>query len=145
MTTIAVEGLTMAVDSLVTCGDTRVGFTQKWRPVAKKHGGGYVAAAGDLPMVERFFDDFPEPAKGQVWGVHLKDGGEVVLYEQEATIRGISGLGYFAAGSGHLVAMGALAAGVGPVRAVEIAVELDVATGGKVWELTVSETEVDLE
>lgn len=145
MTTIAVKGLTMAVDSLVTRGDMKCGFTQKWRAVPKAHGGGYVAAGGPLPAVEKFFANFPDDAHEDVRGIHLKDGGEIVLYDDGATIKGLSGLGYYVVGSGSDFAAGAMEVGADAVKAVEAACALDVSTGGKVWELIVNENEVDLE
>ena len=145
MTTVAVRGLTLAVDSQVTCSGVKTGSTIKWCKMPKRLGGGYMAGTGEFADVVRFLSVFGEcdPLKG-VEAIHIKDGGELVIYEKGMPISAPTGIEFQAIGSGWELALGAMEMGASAESAVKVASKYCIYTAGEVHVLTVEPNPVDL-
>lgn len=142
MTTIAVKDGILAVDSQISAGNERVGEAVKWRFA---NDGSVLAWCGEFAIMEGAFDwydsganydnvpqDFANATDSAL--VALKPDGKLVAYyrgREEACFAE-----NFAFGSGSQFARGAMEAGASAVEAVEITCNLDVYTGGDVYELT---------
>lgn len=138
MTTIAWDGATVAADSLVigpssirstaaqklrVVGDTVYGMTGAFAlfdPLVAWH------RAGAVP------DQFPNLYGETDWTLIVIDGGDAVFYGPTPYPDASKAAPPQAWGSGWEVAMGALLAGKSAAEAVVIAMEVDLATGGKV-------------
>lgn len=135
MTVIAIRDGIMAVDSLVTGGGAIFGAVKKFAAVPGKFGGGYIAAAGDLGVaveVMSKYIDFGQAFEfsDEVVDVHLRADGSVLTndgggwYAYEAP--------FYAAGSGDMLAIGAMAAGADAATAARIAADHSMNCGGEI-------------
>ena len=127
MTTVAYDGKTLAVDSLVTGG-----FMHTTSKVFRLRDGSYGAGAGVMSSIQRFFREFDgDPAtipEGDFDAVVMHLDGRVVHYSGDGLILDITGSKY-ALGSGSAFALGALCAGKTSAVAVAIACDLDENSG----------------
>lgn len=137
MTTIATDGKSMAGDGLVT--SEGVVFGSKFIKVEKLPDGRIAGACGSAYFIGPFLSwltnggDFPE----------LDDSFEALVLSLDGTCRSYDHKGRsieeelpVASGSGRQLAIGAMLAGAGPAKAVEIAAARDLGTGGKIIEIT---------
>jgi hypothetical protein len=137
VTAIAYRNGVMAADSQDSCGGIRMGSVRK---IAKRADGALAGAAGEAGFCEEFLSLFRDgrdedyrPAvsderpfsaivvlpNGEPWQV-----GPVGRYRIEAP--------FIAEGSAYQIMIGAMAAGAGPERAVQIAIEYDTRCGGEI-------------
>lgn len=127
MTTVAYDGKTIAVDSLVTGG-----FMHTTTKVFRLPDGSFGAGAGGMSAIQRFFREFDgDPAtipEGDFDAVVMHLDGRVVHYSGDGLVMEITGSKY-ALGSGSAFALGALCAGRSAAGAVAIACELDENSG----------------
>jgi ATP-dependent protease HslVU (ClpYQ) peptidase subunit len=135
MTTIAYKNGTLAADSLLTQGTTRVGSFNK---IEKLEDGSYIAMAGSVEVFEEvllWLNDrtLPKPV------LEEDDTFSALIVSPDKTVRELSNslrffkvVGNWAAGSGGLIALTAMHLGKTARQAIEVAIELDVGTGGKI-------------
>jgi len=135
MTTIAYKNGTLAADSLLTQGTTRVGNFNKIEQLAD---GSYIGMAGSVEVFEEviaWLNDrtLPKPTFEE------DDTFTAIIVNPNKSVRELSNslrffkvAGDWAAGSGSLIALTAMHLGKTARQAVEVAIELDVGTGGKV-------------
>lgn len=151
MTTIAIRDGVMAADSQVTTvtlhvvGEETHASGAHLYDTTKLHRFGPHAwgLCGNALDVERFREwlnsamegDCPLSEDSTV--LFAMDDGTLVLFEAQETLR--IETPYYAIGSGHKYAMGAMAAGASAKRAVKAAKRHDCATGGKVRTLRIVE------
>lgn len=134
MTTIAWDGVTLAVDSRMMGGDMiRSEDTQKLFRV----GDAWVAISGGyedaLAAVDWLRKGSPKekPELGDSFCMLVAQDGKVRRYEQKLV--GFDCIAeWVAAGSGYEVALGAMAAGASAIEAVKIAARFDPSTNDKV-------------
>jgi len=139
VTTIATDGRIMAADGLCT-GDGIIHDFETVK-ISKLADGRIVGVAGvpyDLPAFISWLEnggDMPS----------LYEGFEALVLHADGTVKAYNSKCQFypqsvpaVSGSGAAIALGAMLAGVDPVRAVEIAAERDMGTGGKIISLAVS-------
>jgi hypothetical protein len=139
MTTIACNRSEMAADGRVTDdGDTF--------PALKIHkiNGAIYGAAGLLAASARFIEWATKGEKGKprlakdFTGMKLTPEGIFVISGADPTWMRCDS-GYFAIGSGKLVALGAMAFGATPLQAVQEAMRWDIYSGGEPTVLSLSE------
>jgi ATP-dependent protease HslVU (ClpYQ) peptidase subunit len=133
MTTIACDGKTMAGDGLAA-RNTLI-TTLDATKVAMLDDGRIVGTAGEKPCCRRFLawlqDGGARPKLKDLAALVLHPDGRLVYHtdsDPEGTVTGIPN----AIGSGCEIAIGAMLAGLSPERAVEIAADRDVYTGGTI-------------
>lgn len=154
MTTVAIKDNSVACDSQVTVGYTISSL--EGEKVAKINGC-IVAGAGSYSQVIKFRQWFTEHSdaliaqqdnptvniplpqalqEGEFYGVVLYPDGDLILYEGRTDV-GIPQKQPFTIGSGSDFALAAMKSGKTAKEAVEIAISLDVFSGGdiKVYEL----------
>lgn len=143
MTTICSDGCTVAADGQETWGSEAVSLTrEKLRSWNGKIYGFTGVGALFEPCI-RWVDSGADPnnapeAKGDnnSWGLCVFEPDGVVYYSNNAPYP--HRYSYpFAVGAGCDYAMGAMLAGASPGRAVEIAAEKNIHTGGKILVLPV--------
>ena len=145
MTTIAWDGKTLAVDSMVTSGSTVTSTTEKklFLDIGRFKA---IAVTGTivqlLPLIEWIKNgengDCPKmDDTDSVMGV--TEDGNILTFWHGYSKTGQQSDGCVSGGNGWEIAMGAMDAGADAVRAVEIACERNVYTGGKVRSYTVGE------
>lgn len=133
MTTICTDGETMAADTLITGRGLKHGTFSK---LTRANDGSIIGLVGspfDLDsFVEWFNGDRKEP-----WSAD--EDVEILVLSPSGVIQCFNYLGRSfvctapqAIGSGAAVAYGALAVGVSPRQAIEVATQHDMATGGAV-------------
>src|ERR1700749_3656078 len=133
MTTIAYDGTSVSVDSLVTSDGFKEGHYRKWR---KLPNGDYVFGAGNWEDVTRIFEAMlaEEEPDEDLWEsaiiVTLDTAGRV--WEQYNSPRRERRRAMWAYGSGREFALGALEAGATSAQAVAIAKKYNTGTGGPV-------------
>ena len=133
MTTIAYDGTSVSVDSLVTSDGFKEGHYRKWR---KLPNGDYVFGAGNWEDVARIFEAMlaEEEPDEDLWEsaiiVTLDTMGRV--WEQYNSPRRERRRAVWAYGSGREFALGALEAGATSAQAVAIAKKYNTGTGGPV-------------
>jgi ATP-dependent protease HslVU (ClpYQ) peptidase subunit len=147
MTTIATDGKSVASDSLRVCGSERV--DECTRKIRKVDGVVYAftgdfaafAAAIDWHKSGAVHGDAPKAGKDGSWRLLIMGPDEVTSY--------VSDLPYpepypypQAFGSGAGYAMAALKLGKSSREAIELAKELDVFTGGPVFEIAIERTKL---
>jgi ATP-dependent protease HslVU (ClpYQ) peptidase subunit len=122
----------MAADSKCTSGDV-------WSPTRKiwRHGEELIGVAGDMNHAARFLKWYMAGRKGPL-AIKSPDFEALILREDGLYHVTDNGLefkeerGFFAIGSGQKAALAILIAGLGPVKAVEIACQVDISSGGEV-------------
>lgn len=143
MTTVVYRDGVLAADTLVTGGDTRIGFKSK----IAKVGNALVTATGTNALAIRFISWVREGCQGpcppmalksavdgaeyDTTGILILPGGRCVTFREGTGIQWANGP-YFAFGSGQDYARGALAMGATAVEAVKAAMEFDIYTGGTI-------------
>ncbi|EJS8701418.1 hypothetical protein NFA99_004599 [Escherichia coli] len=135
MTTIAFDLKTLAADSLVTYDGMRVGNSEKIAKVI----GGTLGSAGNLEDVTAakawFNAGCPEkrPVLTSYIGIFIPDDGSSPQEYNEKLIQmALPSNSPWVAGTGKNFAMAAMLAGKGAAEAVEIAIKLDIYSGGPV-------------
>ncbi len=132
MSTIAANRSEMAADSQSTTGATR---SRTPRSKVQRINGHLVAAVGKTDVIPAFFewyekgrpkDDKPEVGES-FEALALTPEGLFQYYERLEPIGIVED--FWAIGQGSEIALGAMAAGASPERAVEIACELNIYTG----------------
>lgn len=132
MTTVAAdfESGVMVSDSKCTTGDV-------WTPTRKvwRHNGELIGVAGDLHQASKFLRWYtggrkgPFPGKsGDFEAMILRPDGLFHVFESGLELK--EERGFFAIGSGQKAALAILVAGLGAEKAVEIACQVDVGSGG---------------
>jgi len=133
MTTIAYDGTTLAVDSLVTFGSLAFGTGKK---LFKLKDGGFVAFSGNMSLVPEVLSwlqggDKPVPGEDEdVNGLMIDKKG--VAWEFGTDLRLFPACIPWAGGSGYCVALTAMRCGKTAVQAVEVACEMDIRTRGPI-------------
>lgn len=142
MTIVAVRDGVLAVDSYIGSGRAGNGRMVKWARVHERHGGGFVACAGDAAPGQQFIrsfessaDPMERPAEGaDIAAIWLRADGSVrewsigwLEYEAE----------FYAIGSGTAEALGAMAAGATAEQAAYIACRFRGDCGGDISVLKV--------
>ena len=128
----------MVSDSKCTSGDV-------WSPTRKiwRHGDELIGVAGDLHHASRFLKWHMNGRKGPL-SIKSSDFEALILRKDglyhvtDAGIEFKEERGFFAIGSGQKAALAILIAGLGPVRAVEIACQVDISSGGELRVETLS-------
>lgn len=142
MTTIAWDGKTLAVDSMVTSGATVTSTNEKklFLDVGRFKA---IAMSGSivqlLPLVEwiRSGENGDAPKMDDNDSVMCVTGdGELLTFWHGYSKTGLGCHGICAGGNGWEIAMGAMDAGATAVEAVEIACERNIYTGGEVRSYT---------
>ena len=132
VSTIAANRSEMAADSQSTAGATK---SHTPRPKVQRINGHLVAAVGKTDAIPAFFewyekgrseDDRPELGES-FEALTLTPEGLFQYYERLEPIGIVED--FWAIGQGSDIALGAMAAGASPKRAVEIACELNIYTG----------------
>lgn len=134
MTTICYRGGFLAADTLVTCGGTVLGHATK---VAVTPSGLLVGAAGTAGYCQRVMDwavdedgDIPLPKSDESQLLIIDNDNQITLVDAGGSFEIESD--YISIGSGSDHALAVLAMGGSAMRAVEIASQLDIYTGGEV-------------
>ncbi|AXQ69686.1 peptidase HslV family [Caulobacter phage CcrSC] len=138
MTTIAFRDGVLAADRLITDRGARLGY--KTKIVQRK--GILACGAGSTIVCREFTDWFLKGMKGSPPSMRLhpdRPASECVIYFAKDRFLTFDGDGiaeveaeYHTLGSGAAFAKGAMAAGADPVRAVEIAIQFDLYSGGDI-------------
>lgn len=137
MTTIVFKDGFFAADSLVTSDGMVDGYTEK----IKKSGNLFFGMAGNIDL----YEEFEKFLKGEVFdkeafkGENASIGAIVVNKETRSVIYYSKRLvpepvifGFHAIGSGNEIARGAMLMGASAKKAVEMALKLDINSGGKI-------------
>lgn len=135
ITTLAYKDGVLASDSLATANGNRVSLVTK---VMEKNGilfGG----SGSLSMVQHFFDwvrggmegDPPEMQEGSTYEGVIIVAPTMLLFTPHGLIRRPAGP-WWSSGSGWEIAAGAMMAGKSAIEAIEVAIEIDVYSGGPI-------------
>lgn len=134
-TTIAFDGKEMAADSQMTVGSWMMFTPEKLTRID----GDVIGCAGNCEEIVKFkiwYRDRTRPFP------KMKGSFEAICWTKDGLMRyTTSGVPIkfnppYALGSGSDIAMGAMKAGVGARRAVEIATETDIYSGGHVFTMT---------
>ena len=137
MTTVAYRNGTMAADSLITGGNMRC--AKLWKITRHDASGDLVGLAGGVAEAQEFLNEFrrygyPKKRNFDIGpetigliarrdgSIHMIEKGIIYPTEQD----------FLAIGSGDSFAMGAMKAGLGSIKAVKVAIELDIYSGGPV-------------
>lgn len=121
----------MAADSLVTSDRVVSGTVRK---LSRLKDGGIVGCAGRVDVAGEFaawlngVAEKPKEVDDDFYALVLTADGEVFLYDERLSPTHVEA-DFYAIGSGHEVAKGAMAAGATPEEAVEIACKLNLYTG----------------
>lgn len=143
MTTIASDGVTVAADGLRCGGDEPTGQNAI---KIERIGGIVVGFSGTWfyrdPAIKWWLNGCPEDKMPKISGTYYWDlilfrPAGVTVYSHDSPYPDNNFEYPFAAGAGAHYAQGALLAGVGPGKAVEIAAKCNVHTGGKIIELSI--------
>ena len=134
MTIVAYRNGVMASDSLMTNGGTRSAFMQKLFRIDDC----LIGVSGECAPVMRFIEQFDLDKMSKlsniVTGMYalIVKGRKVYMYDDGSMIPIDPATQYVAIGSGAPFALGAMAIGAGPVRAVRAAIKHDIQCGGKI-------------
>ncbi|WP_336802468.1 hypothetical protein [Kaistia sp. MMO-174] len=132
MTTIAYRDGVLAADSLISSGNARAGQAQKIATCGSTMGG----TSGSIEACHRFVQWIEAGAEGDC--PELGDSDGILVRGSQTFYVGSKGVlvpfeaEFAAVGSGEKFALGAMAMGATAERAVEVARELDVHTGGQI-------------
>ena len=144
MTTIASDGKTVAADGLTTAGDEPLRSDR----IKIKHSAlgtilGFTGIAALQSIIFSWFEDGADPdkisgvLKEKDWSLVEFRETDVAVYHHDLPYPNF--LPYpFSVGAGEDYALGALMAGATPERAVQIASEKNVKTGGNITVLSLS-------
>lgn len=145
MTTIATDGITIAADGLRLWGSEKRGTD--FQKIVLRHGRIY-AFTGFAPYMDPIIDWHHAGAKAESlpkMGTEA-EWGTLVVIDAAGIAKYTHGVPYIerfdppiAFGAGGDYAMGAMMAGAGPRRAVEVAAELCYHTGGTITEINIAE------
>lgn len=137
MTTIACDGRSIASDTQATAGDERTSTTKRKIVVENGFVYGFTGVCSYFEAVRKWHangcdpDNMPKTGKDDRWNLLVFGPDGVRCYSQETP--------YFeeyeypqAFGSGASYALGAMKAGAAAHQAVQIAIELDIRSGGHV-------------
>lgn len=141
MTTIVYRDGILASDSQITNGDLRQSSTRKIFGCDRGIGG----AAGKLVDAHLFNmwiqagapDNPPKIDDHAADGIFIHPTGETFLWDGTEQLIELQGP-FFAFGSGHQIAVGALAQGASAIEAVHIAIQYDTGSGGAVQTLALN-------
>lgn len=131
MTTVAADhrcGL-LVTDSKCTSGSVWSPTTKAWR-----HGREIIGVAGELRQAKKWLDWYTKGKRGPLG--KLEDFEALILREDglyhvtEGGYEHKEDRGFYAIGSGQQAALAVLIAGLGPEKAVEIACQIDLGSGG---------------
>lgn len=131
MTTVAYSNGMIAADTLVTVNSVRTGFMTK----IAKNSDVLAGFSGEGVFGQAFLKcvteggELPKVPEGSV-GFTVDKAGAVTSYEENGSC--MVQANCFAIGSGREMALAAMAAGADPQKAVEIAIDLDVYSGGSI-------------
>ena len=136
MTTIAYRDGVLAADRLMTGGGARCAEVCK---VARSKYGHLAAAAGNASGIASLHSwvvagcdgELPRYEKGTMDGLVIYPTGRVFYWDGSPALIEMFGP-FFAAGSGQEFAFGAMAVGADARRAVEIAIQFDTLSGGRI-------------
>ena len=135
MTTIVFDGKTLAVDSQQTAGTTIIGMRNKIKDV----GGFYVAGCGRTDCIDSVINHFINGAE-KPSGISAEDAdvlfvnkktGEAFRVFGDMMVMSKASIPFFS-GSGEDVARGAYQVCNDPIKALKVAMKLDVYTGGPI-------------
>lgn len=142
MTTIAYRDGIMAADTLVTGGDVRRGHVLKIGQTALGSLVGVTGMAGMLDEVIGWLsaggrrEEYPKvPPDSHISGIVACLDGRVGVFSTHGVMQWAE-TEFVAVGSGNEIAMGAMAMGASAEKAVEIAAQFDVYTGGRITTLS---------
>jgi ATP-dependent protease HslVU (ClpYQ) peptidase subunit len=133
MTTIAYDGKTLAADTLVTSGDHKFGTATK---IHKLDDGRVIAASGTSDFIHAVVTwlnggDKPEMKEGDRFlGIVVYPSGEAKELSEQ--LRLFPACIPWATGSGEAYALTAMKCGKNAREAVEIAIQIDIYSGGQV-------------
>ena len=139
MTTIAYRDGVLAADSLISCGQTRIGSVRK----IVRANGFLAALTGDMQdtvLLRRWLEagcpEAPNDDDASPWGTLGNDGGSGIVVDATGAMvfdnklrRYAVDAPFLADGSGADIALGAMAAGASAEDAVRIACRLDTGSG----------------
>jgi 20S proteasome alpha/beta subunit len=135
MTVIAYRDGALASDSLCTCADVRASSTVK---IARCPDGSLCGASGYSGDAAAFIRwcvaGRPEDAKPKLTSLCalvISPSGEILMFE-ESLNWAVLDAPYYATGSGHALAIGAMAHGASAVEAVAIAIKHHTGCGGAI-------------
>ena len=139
MTTLATDGITLAADGQITCGDVVESLETK--KVVKLPDGTVVGWAGCVHAANKFVawlqggeDQNCRPDLTDSFvAIRINGTSEVLSYD--ADCHAIIMPAPHTAGSGGVLALGAMLAGASPREAVMLACKRDVYSGGKITAL----------
>jgi len=144
MTTVAYKNGILAADTLVTAGDTRVDYETKIFKVGRYK----FALAGnifagykirDAILEGREFSGLQLPSlKRENFNCLVADANNLYFLDNELYLQPINKNNCYALGTGDQYALGAMAVGACAKKAVGIACELDIYSGGKINEVRLS-------
>lgn len=151
MTTIVYKDGVLAFDSLITAGNTRVGYITK----GKRIGDYLVAGAGDPHFVAEFMDwvrhgfdaqHKPEVTEidSEIFCVHKDNLTQVIRYDEDIfpiVYAEIVENGGYATGSGAQYALGAMAIGASARVGLWVAKAYDCYTGGELQSISFDDEE----
>ena len=142
MTTIAWDGKTLAVDSMVTSGSTIISIDQEklFIDIGRYKA---VAISGSIVCMEALIEwicngENGDPPKVDDYDslMCVDEDGRMLTFWHDSSKKPQYNSGITAGGNGHEIALGAMEAGATAVEAVEIACKLNIYTGGKVQSYT---------
>ncbi len=146
MTTLATDGITLAADGQISCGDLIEDLNRQ--KVFRLNDGTAIAFAGCLHSAVRFMEwvqsGSPQdlvPSLAENFGAIRINGTSTVL-SYDNSCHAIQMPTPYAEGTGKHLALGAMLAGKTPVEAVKIAAQRDMWTGGKIRSVTVKAARV---
>ena len=134
MTIIVIRDGVMACDTLVTGDGFKSGNVRKWGKVHTDIGGGFCAFGGSLGKAKAALDCMADRQKNGFSvdaGIWIREDG-VVLEKYDEDDWFSFDAGFYAIGSGDLIAIGALAMGATAQEAVEVCIEMSMSCGGSV-------------
>lgn len=133
MTTIAYKNGTLASDSRVTKGGTIIADTH--RKVHRLRDGSLLAWAGSVQdsevMLKHLRKSLEVPLLNDIEALMVRPDGSVELFEGSMWVKQKKAP-HYALGSGDVYALAAMDAGASAKRAVQIAINRDTSSGGRV-------------
>lgn len=135
MTTVAFDGKTLAADTMVTVGGSATYGAIK---IGRAVDGSLIGQCGNMAHAQAFLEWYNGERKmlpstcDNYTALIIKPDGEVRVYEGNEGMYYIERSPYVAIGSGQDFAQSAMELGFNAVRAVELAIKMDINTGGKV-------------
>ncbi len=135
MTTIAYRDGVMACDSRMVVGGSASRTSIKYTNVHENHGGGFAVLCGGLANVQALIaalvGGYEFPKDDEAAAIHINALGIATSIHGGWRAAVIDE--FIADGSGFEIATGAMAMGASARRALEIACQYDICTGGKIF------------